>query len=183
VRGSRGFPCLELRMRSRYRGGRRVQPRLRFRPSISGRAALQRRSSSPRGVFGRIVRHVLGRRRRPPRRWSAPTSARRRDCCRARLTDDFVLAIHFSGLRWFGKLSSKRLCHPQRHPRRWRRRLTCEPVELLHGDTYVWSTVHAPGRWHFHSGGSAPAYSATMYSAYQSGQFGSGCPIRFSCCP
>src|SRR5262245_4626713 len=32
-------------------------------------------------------------------------------------------------------------------------------------------------------GGSVPARSATMYAAYQSGQFGSAAPIRFSCSP
>src|SRR5260221_1113819 len=34
-----------------------------------------------------------------------------------------------------------------------------------------------------HVGSSVPACSATMYSAYQSGQFASRCPVRFSCCP
>ena len=28
-----------------------------------------------------------------------------------------------------------------------------------------------------------PACSATMYAAYQSGQFASRCPVRFSCSP
>jgi hypothetical protein len=32
-----------------------------------------------------------------------------------------------------------------------------------------------------HSGSSWPACSLTMYSAYQSGQFGSACPVRASC--
>src|SRR5437879_7536439 len=32
-------------------------------------------------------------------------------------------------------------------------------------------------------GSSVPACSATMYAAYQSGQFSSRCPMRFSCCP
>ena len=32
-------------------------------------------------------------------------------------------------------------------------------------------------------GSSVPACSATMYSAYQSGQFASACPMRFSCSP
>src|SRR5580692_10723534 len=34
-----------------------------------------------------------------------------------------------------------------------------------------------------HFGGSWPACSRTMYSAYQSGQFESACPVRASCCP
>jgi hypothetical protein len=34
-----------------------------------------------------------------------------------------------------------------------------------------------------HVGSSVPACSATMYSAYQSGQFGSALPMRFSCLP
>src|SRR5258708_12609102 len=34
-----------------------------------------------------------------------------------------------------------------------------------------------------YSGGSSPDCSRTMYSAYQSGQFGSACPVRDSCCP
>jgi hypothetical protein len=34
-----------------------------------------------------------------------------------------------------------------------------------------------------HVGGSAPACSLTMYAAYQSGQFGSTSPMRFSCSP
>ena len=33
------------------------------------------------------------------------------------------------------------------------------------------------------SGSSVPACSATMYAAYQSGQFSSRCPVRFSCSP
>ena len=33
------------------------------------------------------------------------------------------------------------------------------------------------------AGGSSPACSRTMYSAYQSGQFGSAAPVRFSCRP
>src|SRR5207237_9820620 len=32
-----------------------------------------------------------------------------------------------------------------------------------------------------HWGNSLPACSATMYAAYQSGQFASRCPVRFSC--
>src|SRR5262252_11008742 len=32
-------------------------------------------------------------------------------------------------------------------------------------------------------GSSVPACSATMYAAYQSGQFGSAAPMRFSCSP
>src|SRR6185369_17143732 len=32
-------------------------------------------------------------------------------------------------------------------------------------------------------GNSLPDCSATMYAAYQSGQFSSRCPVRFSCCP
>src|SRR6202046_2449053 len=34
-----------------------------------------------------------------------------------------------------------------------------------------------------HWGSSVPACSATMYLAYQSGQFGSAAPMRFSCSP
>src|SRR5215471_14199197 len=34
-----------------------------------------------------------------------------------------------------------------------------------------------------HVGSSVPACSATMYSAYQSGQFASAAPMRFSCSP
>ena len=34
-----------------------------------------------------------------------------------------------------------------------------------------------------HVGSSVPACSATMYAAYQSGQFGSAWPMRFSCSP
>ena len=34
-----------------------------------------------------------------------------------------------------------------------------------------------------HYGSSLPACSRTMYSAYQSGQFASGPPVRFSCSP
>ena len=34
-----------------------------------------------------------------------------------------------------------------------------------------------------HVGNSVPACSATMYAAYQSGQFSSRCPVRFSCSP
>src|SRR6201987_3784403 len=34
-----------------------------------------------------------------------------------------------------------------------------------------------------HFGSSSPACSRTMYSAYQSGQFGSALPMRFSCSP
>src|SRR5262249_59127165 len=34
-----------------------------------------------------------------------------------------------------------------------------------------------------HVGSSSPACSATMYAAYQSGQFSSPCPVRFSCSP
>src|ERR1700735_705588 len=34
-----------------------------------------------------------------------------------------------------------------------------------------------------HWGSSVPVCSATMYSAYQSGQFGSAAPMRFSCSP
>ena len=34
-----------------------------------------------------------------------------------------------------------------------------------------------------HVGSSAPACSATMYAAYQSGQFSSRLPVRFSCSP
>src|SRR6202042_1535806 len=34
-----------------------------------------------------------------------------------------------------------------------------------------------------HWGSSVPACSATMYAAYQSGQFGSAAPMRFSCSP
>ena len=34
-----------------------------------------------------------------------------------------------------------------------------------------------------HIGSSVPACSAAMYAAYQSGQFASGCPLRFSCSP
>ena len=34
-----------------------------------------------------------------------------------------------------------------------------------------------------HVGSSVPACSATMYSAYQSGQFASASPMRFSCSP
>ena len=34
-----------------------------------------------------------------------------------------------------------------------------------------------------HCGNSAPACSATMKAAYQSGQFASRCPVRFSCSP
>src|ERR1700683_1336286 len=34
-----------------------------------------------------------------------------------------------------------------------------------------------------HWGRSVPAYSATMYAAYQSGQSGSAAPMRFSCSP
>src|SRR5438270_7685818 len=34
-----------------------------------------------------------------------------------------------------------------------------------------------------HCGNSLPDCSAAMYSAYQSGQFASRCPVRFSCCP
>ena len=34
-----------------------------------------------------------------------------------------------------------------------------------------------------HVGSSVPACSATMYAAYQSGQFASRCPVRFSCSP
>ena len=34
-----------------------------------------------------------------------------------------------------------------------------------------------------HFGSSSPVCSRTMYSAYQSGQFGSACPVRASCCP
>src|SRR5437667_11633109 len=34
-----------------------------------------------------------------------------------------------------------------------------------------------------HVGSFVPASSATMYAAYQSGQFASRCPVRFSCCP
>src|SRR5580692_563708 len=33
------------------------------------------------------------------------------------------------------------------------------------------------------TGSFVPACSATMYSAYQSGQFGSALPMRFSCSP
>src|SRR5438128_6816982 len=32
-------------------------------------------------------------------------------------------------------------------------------------------------------GSSVPACSAIMYAEYQSGQFSSRCPMRFSCCP
>jgi hypothetical protein len=34
-----------------------------------------------------------------------------------------------------------------------------------------------------HKGSSSPAFSATMYLAYQSGQSGSALPMRFSCSP
>src|SRR6202521_2272869 len=34
-----------------------------------------------------------------------------------------------------------------------------------------------------HVGSSVPGRSATMYAAYQSGQFASRCPVRFSCSP
>jgi hypothetical protein len=34
-----------------------------------------------------------------------------------------------------------------------------------------------------HVGSPFPACSATMYSAYQSGQFGSALPMRFPCSP
>ena len=34
-----------------------------------------------------------------------------------------------------------------------------------------------------HCGSTSPAFSATMYAAYQSGQFASACPMRFSCWP
>ena len=34
-----------------------------------------------------------------------------------------------------------------------------------------------------HVGSSSPACSATMYAAYQSGQFSSRSPVRFSCSP
>ena len=34
-----------------------------------------------------------------------------------------------------------------------------------------------------HVGSSVPACSATIYAAYQAGQFSSRCPVRFSCCP
>jgi len=34
-----------------------------------------------------------------------------------------------------------------------------------------------------HVGSSVPACSATMYAAYQLGQFASRCPVRFSCWP
>ena len=50
-------------------------------------------------------------------------SVHRRDYCRPRLTDDFILAIHFSGLRWFGKLSSNRYAIPDAMASR--RCLTC----------------------------------------------------------
>jgi hypothetical protein len=32
-----------------------------------------------------------------------------------------------------------------------------------------------------HDGSCSPVCSATMYAAYQSGQFASRCPVRFSC--
>ena len=35
----------------------------------------------------------------------------------------------------------------------------------------------------FHCGSSLPACTATIYSAYQSGQFSSRWPVRFSCWP
>src|SRR4029077_19757654 len=42
---------------------------------------------------------------------------------------------------------------------------------------------HRGGGYLVHCGSSPPACSATMYAAYQSGQFASRCPVRFSCCP
>ena len=36
---------------------------------------------------------------------------------------------------------------------------------------------------HVHCGSSSPVCSATMYAAYQSGQFSSASPMRFSCSP
>jgi hypothetical protein len=35
----------------------------------------------------------------------------------------------------------------------------------------------------FHCGSPLPDCSAAIYSAYQSGQFASRCPVRFSCSP
>ena len=35
----------------------------------------------------------------------------------------------------------------------------------------------------FYCGGAAPDCSLTMYAAYQSDQFASRCPVRFSCSP
>src|ERR1700722_742094 len=43
------------------------------------------------------------------------------------------------------------------------------------------SALHSPA--FAHVGSSVPTCSATMYLAYQSGQFGSAAPMRFSCSP
>ena len=39
------------------------------------------------------------------------------------------------------------------------------------------------GEHNLYCGNFSPACSATMYAAYQSGQFSSRCPMRFSCSP
>src|ERR1700676_1877046 len=47
---------------------------------------------------------------------------------------------------------------------------------LIHGPMHPRVHIH-------HSGSFPPDCSATMYAAYQSGQFASRCPMRFSCSP
>jgi hypothetical protein len=51
---------------------------------------------------------------------------------------------------------------------------------VISGDTAKSTNL---ARHPVYCGSSSPACSATMYAAYQSGQFASRCPVRFSCSP
>ncbi len=73
------------------------------------------------------------------------------------------------GVRWSGRRVARDLVTCLS------RRSLCVRGSLL--------TCHSLHNAFAHCGNSVPACSATMYLAYQSGQFASLSPVRFSCSP